>query len=216
MSNLPHTLDNLSKKEKDRVVDMLKQLNELKKKCTGLEQQLESKQLENERLSGREEVMRKQLEATESKLLEAIQLSKESQNEIEQLSLKVQKSESEKKQLNTRLRDAHAETQSLKDAIREIRLKHEKVLVSAAVQCKIITCDRSSNTEDTSLNLQNAVVQVPAETSFTGSGSAHIASVPRQTSGIQTNPLANEASTGEYQTEADDDLSQPICILNQL
>lgn len=226
MANLPHTLDNLNKKEKDKVVDMLKQLNELKKRCTSLEQQLESKQMENERLAGREDVMTKQLEATEAKLFEAIELSKESQTEFEQLSLKLQKSEAVKKSLNGRLRNTMSEIQTLKEGIRSMKLKHEKVLVNSSVQCRIITCDKSSNTEDTAIDLNHIAIQVPAESSFAQPTEIKISQMPQpsqmtsvQESQLTTHELSTrviEPSTAEYQTEADEDLSQLICMLNQL
>ena len=122
MASIPHTLDNLCKKEKDKVVDMLKQLNELKKRCASLEKELNDKQLENQRLTGQTEGMSQQLDATQAKLIEYIELSKESQTQIEQLSLKLQKSESEKKVLTARYRDCQAEVSSLKDQIRQLRM----------------------------------------------------------------------------------------------
>lgn len=225
MANLPHTLDNLSKKEKEKVVDMLKQLNELKKRCTALEQQLESKQMENERLAGREDVMTKHLEATESKLFEAIELSKESQAEFEQLSLKLQKSEAVKKSLNGRLRNTQAEIQTLKEGIRDMKLKHEKILVNSSVQCRIICCDKSSNTEDTAIDLSHAAIQVPAESSFAQPTEIKISHMPQpsqlsvqesQVTSQERSASAIEQAPVDYQTEADEDLSQLICMLNQL
>jgi hypothetical protein len=42
MITISHTLDNFSKREKEKVFELLKQLNELKKRCTSLEQELEA------------------------------------------------------------------------------------------------------------------------------------------------------------------------------
>lgn len=224
MSQLPHTLDNLCKKEKDRVVEMLKQLNELKKRCNALEQQLEAKQLENERLAGRDEVMTKQLETTHAKLLESIELSKDSQAQIEQLSLKLQKSEAEKKALNARVKEAQAESQSLKENVRKMRMKHEKIMVTASVQCRFVTCDKSCNTQDSALDLQNAAVQVPVEASFAQPVMSNISQMPkpesftnsREVSSFMMGQESSITMNPACQTEADEDLTQLICILNQI
>lgn len=202
---------------------MLRQLNELKKRCNALEQQLEAKQLENERLAGRDEVMTKQLEATQAKLVEAIELSKDSQTQIEQLSLKLQKSEAEKKALTARMKDAQAESQSLKENVRKMRMKHEKIMVTASVQCRIVTCDKSCNTEDTSLDLQTVAVQVPAEATFAQPMKSNISQMPRHestfgnTQDVTSFMMPQESSINPAcQTEADEDLTQLICILNQI
>ena len=87
MSSLPHTLDNLCKSDKEKVVEMLKQLNELKKRCNTLEQELDTSHNENLRLIGREEIMKKQLESMEIKLFDSVELSKKSQAQVEQLTI---------------------------------------------------------------------------------------------------------------------------------
>lgn len=166
MSNHPHTLDNLCKKDKDKVVEMLRQLNELKKRCTALEQELDEKRLDNQRLEGRDDVMTQQLEAIQSKLIESVQVSKDSQNQIEQLTSKLQKSESDKKLLQARLKDAQTESMSLHDQIRLLQQKHECLHANVGINCRIVTCDKMVNTEDTALNLMNAAVQAPLESSF--------------------------------------------------
>ncbi len=51
---------------------------------------LNEKQLENQRLSGQTESLSHQFEAVQSKLIEYIELSKESQAKIDQLSMKLQ------------------------------------------------------------------------------------------------------------------------------
>ncbi|OHT08104.1 tropomyosin [Tritrichomonas foetus] len=227
MSGLPHTLDNLCKKEKDKVIDMLKQLNELKKRCATLEKDLSEKQLENQRLTGQTEGMSHQLEATQAKLIEYIELSKESQAQIEQLSLKLQRADADKKVLSARYRDSQAEVSSLRDQIRQMRMKHERVHVNAGITCKIVTCDKSSNTIDTALNLRDQAVQFPIESTFI---EVLQPSVPNQMATSQmfqsmsvsnnspyrdsSRSIENIPEYSNLQTETDDDLTKLICILN--
>lgn len=225
MSGLPHTLDNLYKKEKDKVLDMLKQLSELKKRCSALEKELNEKQLENQRLSGQTESMTHQLEAVQSKLIEYIELSKESQTQIEQLSMKLQRSDADKKILAARYRDSQAEITSLRDQIRQLRLKHEHIHADASVICRIITCDKSTNTFDTSLNLRDQAIQYPIESTFVDQlppPSSSRQSTKYQTSMSyvamdQTNyQIENSPEYSNLQTETDEDLTKLICMLNNL
>lgn len=223
MSTLPHTLDNLCKKEKDKVLDMLKQLSELKKRCSSLEKELNEKQLENQRLSGQTETLTHQLETTQTKLYEYIELSKESQSQIEQLSLKLQKSEADRKVLSARYRDSQAEVTSLKDQIRQMKMKHERIYANASVTCRIITCDRSSNTFDSSLNLRDEATQYPIDSTFVEQN--HTTQTPNSyqpatsfANSTQTFAFKDENSQ-EYsnlQTETDEDINKLIFLLNNM
>lgn len=225
MSGLPHTLDNLCKKEKDKVFDMLKQLSELKKRCTALEKELNEKQLENQRLSGQTESMTHQLEAVQSKLIEYIELSKGSQSQIEQLSIKLQRSDADKKTLAARYRDSQAEVTSLRDQIRQLRLKHEHIYANASVNCRIITCDKGTNTFDTSLSLRDQAVQYPIESTFVDQ--LPPSTTPNQNTTYQTSmtftsmeqtnyQVENSPEYSNLQTETDEDLTKLICMLNNL
>lgn len=225
MSGLPHTLDNLCKKEKDKVFDMLKQLSELKKRCSALEKELNEKQLENQHLSGQTESLKHQYEAVQSKLIEYIELSNESRTKIDQYSLKLQRSESDKKNLAARYRDSQAEVTSLRDQIRQLRLKHDHIYANASVSCRIITCDKSSNTFDTSLNLRDQAVQYPIESTFVEQ--LPPSSSSRQNANYQTSisfptmeqtnyQIENSQEYSNLQTETDEDLTKLICMLNNM
>ena len=72
--SVPHTLDNLCKSDKEKLMEMIKQLNEVQKRCNALEIELENLQQENQRLNGREDVMKSQLEAMENKLFDAVEI----------------------------------------------------------------------------------------------------------------------------------------------
>jgi chromosome segregation ATPase len=162
MSGPPHTLDHLCRQEKEKVFEMLKQLNEFKKRCASLEEQLGSRELECERLSGREELMSRQLEATQAKLFEAIESSKDSQIQIEELSLKLQKSEVERKAVNVQLRDAQIESQSLRKTIRQFRTSQDRLL-STSAQCEVMSSDKETNTDSSTFNFHSVGVQAPSD-----------------------------------------------------
>jgi chromosome segregation ATPase len=222
MSGLPHTLDNLYKREKDKVLEMLRQLNELKKRCSVLERDLDAKELEKQRLSGREEVMTRQLEETQAKLLEAVEASKESQVQIDDLSLKLQKSEADQKALTARYHDSQAEAQSLGERMRQLRQKHQRLVLTASTQTKIVLCDKSANTFDTSIDKTETAVQVSPDTApptppspqarQTLAAAPAPAPTPTPTPGrVAPSPFP---SSTETQLEADDELAQLISILN--
>jgi chromosome segregation ATPase len=159
-SRFPQTLDNLCSSDKTKVVEMLKKLNQLRKRCTLLEQEFEIRQREKEKEASQQEVLAHQLEVVQGKLLETVELSGKSQEEIESLSLKLQRVESERKSLSLRFHDSQLEAQSLRENIEEIELQHNHVLVTIATQTSHIYCDKSCNTLESAVNLQNAIVQV--------------------------------------------------------
>jgi chromosome segregation ATPase len=211
MSTAAHTLDNLCKQEKQKVFEMLRQLNELKKRCTSLEEDIGSKQLECERLSGREEIIAKQLEETQAKLFAALESSKDSQVKIDELSLRLQKSDSERKAVCIQYRDLQGETQSLRDTIRQLRSASGKILVTTSVQCRILSCDKAINTENSALNMQNTAVQ-------TASGGIRESEKPSSSGKIRAEVIHSRADPRlphtESQLDADDELEQLISILN--
>ena len=107
MKTVPHTIDNLCKKDKGQV--MLKQLNELKKRCASLEAEIESQTLKNQRISGRDDVLAQQLDVKESKLFEFVELSKYAQSKIESLTLNLQKVQSDNNIMKTRISESESE-----------------------------------------------------------------------------------------------------------
>lgn len=161
-SSLPHTLDNLCKADKDKLMEMIKQLNEVKKRCNALEQEVDSLQSENQRLTGREDVMKSQLESMETKLFDAVEISKASQSRVEALTTGLQKSEAGRKSARARYREAQAEISSLRDTIREMKLKHERIHIDTSIQTNFSRANRATNTTDTSINHVDESVQCQA------------------------------------------------------
>lgn len=211
--SLPHTLDNLCASDKEKVVEMLRQMNELKKRCATLEQDLTNRQVENERLSGREEVICRQLESTQTKLYEAVEQSKNSQTHIEQLTQKLQKSDAENKAIKARLRDSEAEAQRLRETANEMRLLTEKLTITTSVQCSPPTIDKNINTIDTALDLTNTAVQHSDEPA--SQPAKQEASVSQTATSIETAVVqSRELTEASYRSEVDPELAELITLLN--
>jgi chromosome segregation ATPase len=223
MSYLPHILDNLTKKEKEKVFDMLKQLNELKKRCTALEQDIETTGLEHQRLVGREELMSRQLESTQAKLLEAVECAKESQVQIDSLTQKIQKSEDERERLDATFRECVSELNTLREAMQQFKMRRDRITVTAATQARIILCDQTCNTAGTALERRNEAVQagMPARMAEPGHRprKAVASDLPHRASTAErpqssAEPLPEPRATIASQLEPDDELAQLIAFLN--
>ena len=216
---IPQTLDNLEKSEKDKVVDMLRQLKSLRNKCDSLEKTLEEQKLENQRLQGREEGIKKQLSATQSKLFEAIEVSKQSQNQYDQINSRYQKELSLKQANDSNLQQLLMESSLLKEKIEEIKGRHEHVLVDVGVMSRILLIDKSANTHSSCISKQTKYCQYPEEETL--SFNSPIKS-PISGKTIQTNSNINSikvmntsAQTGSYyMVKDDDDISDLIAFLN--
>jgi hypothetical protein len=207
MAALPHTLDNLCQRDKDKVMAMLKQLNEMKKRCTGLEQALESRHMDNQRLAGRDEVMSHSLEAAHARLIDVVESSKTSQVQIEDLSLRLQRSESDRKATDARVRDAQAEAQALRDAVGRARAKRGRSAVTTSTQARPPTCERAVNTADSALGRRDAAAQAPDAPK----APADPAPAARQPPCDRGPP---DADPPNRPAESDDELAQLISYLN--
>jgi regulator of replication initiation timing len=226
MSYLPHTLDNLTKKEKEKVFDMLKQLNELKKRCAALEQEGESTELEHQRLVGREELMSRQLDSTQAKLLEAVECAKESQVQVDGLAQRLQQSGDERRRLDAALRECAAEAQALRGEMAQLKARRDRITVTAATQARIILSDQASNTADAALDRRNAAVQAAAAVHAAPAASAAPAvravaeaapasRPPRAAAPERPRaPAEPPAPPAAAQLEPDEELAQLIAFLN--
>ena len=214
-SSLPHTLDNLCKADKDKLMEMIKQLNEVKKRCNALEQEAESLQSENQRLIGREDVMKAQIESMETKLFDAVEISKGSQARVDQLTSALQKSEAGRKSARARYREAQGEISSLRDTIRELKLKHERIHVDTSIQTVFNRTNRATNTDDTSINKIDQSVQCQAkditrtQTRFTSYSTLQNTTMPPEA----LDSFESQQQIPTYE-EFDDDISSLVALLN--
>lgn len=194
---IPHTIDNLCKKDKGQVIEMLKQLNELKKRCSNLESAIDEKNHENQRINGRNEVLSQQLESIEAKLFESVELSKDAQSKIEILTTNLQNIESDNNLFKSRIRDSEAEVQNLRKSYHELNLKYDRILVDTSVLCGNTTVEQATSTDDYAIKQRSVEVQV-GESAFQN--------------------LSNDSSHSEVFTdslqEPDKDLIDLIKLLN--
>ena len=211
---LPHTLDNLCKADKDKLMEMIKQLNEVKKRCNALEQESEALQSENQRLTGREDIMKQQLESMETKLFDAVEISKGSQARVEELTSALQKAEAGRKSARARYREAQNEISSLRDQIRELKLKHERIYVETSIQTSFYRTDRAINTDDTSINKVNEAVQcLPRDINKTQTRIQSYSTTQNTTISPDALDSFESAQSHSY-NDCDDDISNLVALLN--
>lgn len=212
---LPHTLDNLCKADKDKLVEMIKQLSEMKKRCAALEHELENKKTESERLLAREGILKAQIESTENKLYDAVEISKGSQARVEQLTSELQRSEAGRKSARARYRESQAEITQLRDAIRELKLRHERILVDTSVQTRVNICSRGINTDDY-YQKSDRSIQTGRPSVALASSSIHRS--PYNVSNTNSNTYSRaeylESYDPEFPSENDEELTRLIAVLN--
>ena len=197
------TIDNLCKRDKNKVIELLKQLNELRKRCSFLESKIEAQSHENERIEGRNEMIAQQIDATEKKFSEASEVSKDSPKQLEELTLNIQTSEIENSNLRLKIEDSEREIKSLKDNLQELKTKYDRIYLDASVSCIAKCFDKSITTDDVSQNHANKEVQAPEKR-------------------VQMDYLYDDSQTnlGEsfsvYYSQPDDDINNLISILNHI
>ena len=155
----PHTLDNLCIEDKNKLIEMIRQLREGKNKCSSLEFEIENLQNQNEKLRNREATMKKQLEDMEKKVFEAVDISKAADEKVQSLTSELQKSEYNRKTVRDRYRESQGEITALKDAIHDLKEKYDKICVDTECQTKVNYCTRTTNTLDTALRLEDTDIQ---------------------------------------------------------
>ena len=211
---LPHTLDNLCNEDKKKLIGMIKELNEGKRKCTLLEQQIEGLNELNKQLKNHEISMKKQLEDMESKVFEAVDASKAADNQVQYLTSELQKSEFNRKSARSRYRESQGEITSLKDSIHALKQKYEKTFVDAEIQTKILYCTRTTNTFDTALRLDDADIQCTIEEDALRSKPKIMSYTVSQTTMEPESMTSTTWNESPSYVEPDDDLARLIMSLN--
>lgn len=156
---MEQTLENLSKAEKAKIIDFLKQLKQLKKRCLSLEKESNAKKEDKINLEQQGGNSALKLEEMQNKLIETIEKSKITQNEIEELTLKIQSAETEKNTEQHRLNQAQRDINDIKNDIETINKMHNKEYVEASTNLRIITYDEGSNTYCSSVSLCDVDIQ---------------------------------------------------------
>jgi hypothetical protein len=162
--------------------------------------------------------MSRQLETNESKLLEAIECSKESQVQVENLSQKLESCESARKVLTVTLNDSQSEIQIVRNELQRMKSRKDLILITTSTQSRILFCDKTCNTTDTTISrsdigIQTAIllqtVEILSSSKLQTKQPLHqqFVSIPKRISAVFP-------TTERSQIEADDDLTQLISLLN--
>lgn len=196
-SNSQHTIDNLCKRDKSKVVEMLKELNEFRKRCTILEGQIAAVDAEQSRLLSRDATIMKQIEITEEQMLESTQISSAAQESIAQLTIELQNSETENESLKSKLMDTESDIATAKEVLRQLKFRYDKLVVDTSVMCIQEQNDIETNTEE---------VIPKADTQ---------SQVFNRESGSQLDDGDMPTGWGSIIEEADEDVSSLIAFLNK-
>jgi chromosome segregation ATPase len=156
-----HTIDNLCPRHKAKVVEMLRQLNELSKRCGFLEAEFERVNGETQHLIDTNSAIAEKVTAEELGLREATRISESAQSQIQQLSLDFQNQQTETNRLRLMVADEETGVQSLRESCRLMRRKYVRICVDTGVSCRLKFVDRAENTDYNRRNHANKEVQVP-------------------------------------------------------
>jgi ribosomal protein S13 len=159
--SVAHTIDNLCPKHKAKVMGMLRQLNELSKRCGLLEAQFERVNAETQHLIGAHSAIAEKITAEELGLVEATRISEAAQCQIERLSLEYQSQQSETNRLRLMVADEEDRVPSLRESYRAMRRKYDRMYVDTGVNCGAKYVDRAESTDYNGRNHANKEVQVP-------------------------------------------------------
>ncbi|KAK8885154.1 hypothetical protein M9Y10_044283 [Tritrichomonas musculus] len=157
-----HTIDNLCKKDKNKMIELLKQLNELKKRCAFLESSINSQNNENQRIEMKNEFISKQIEEVEQKFNESSDLSKEFPKQLEELTLAIQATEIENSNLKVKIKDSTSEASELNNELQRLSAKYNPIYKDASVSCTFSKRrEKCINTDDVTANYVEKEFQIP-------------------------------------------------------
>lgn len=210
MESETHTIDNLNKKDKAKVIEMLKQLNELRKRCACLESQIENQIQENTKLSQRNDMIMHKVESTEAQLFDTINISEDTQSQIEKMTLTLQRVESDVVVIRQKADDAEVERETLQNSLNILRQKYDHIHVDTSVQHQQSLLDKVTNTVCFMENFQDEESQIPERTSSTQRKSTFI--TDNDNNNIESSTQISFVES--FDDEADEDINNIIMMLN--
>jgi chromosome segregation ATPase len=149
MSGAPandRTLDGLCLRHKLKVVELLQQLNKLRRRCCELERDVENAHSHTRHLVESNSTISQHIEAEEQSLLAAAQASDSAHTRIHQLALELRNHQTETRMMRTRLEEDEAQMEVLREAYTQAKRRHSRVHIDAAVQFRPTVVDRAENT----------------------------------------------------------------------
>lgn len=157
-----HTIDNLCKKDKNKMIELLKQLNEMKKRCAFLESKINSQNVENQHIEVTNDIISKQIEDVNQKFNELENSTKENPKKLEDLQLKIQATETENSNFKAKIKDCNSEISELTEVLRQLDSKYNRIKIDASVSCRFAKHrEICINTDDVTKNYVEIGIQNP-------------------------------------------------------
>lgn len=157
-----HTIDNLCKKDKNKIIELLKRLNELKKRCAFLESNINHQNMENQSIETKNDIITKQIDEINQKFNEESSLTSGFPKQLEDLQLAIQATETENLNLKAKIKDSTSEVSELTEVLKQLDSKYNRIKVDASVSCKFSKHrEKCINTDDVTANYADAEVQNP-------------------------------------------------------
>jgi chromosome segregation ATPase len=142
-----HTIDGLCRRHKSKVVEMLQQLNELRRRCGALEREVETARSQTQHLIESNSAISQRIDAEEQSLLAAAEASDSAHGRIQQLALELRNRQTETRAARTRLEEDEAQIDVLREVYKQARGRHDRLRIDAAVQFRPMVVDRAQNTD---------------------------------------------------------------------
>jgi chromosome segregation ATPase len=142
-----HTIDQLCPAHKSKVVELLKQLNELRKRCGILEGQIEAADLEDDRIGRMHAAINEKIDAEKHRLAEATSVATAAREQIDNLTSRQQRIETESAMLLLKTDESEQEVTLLGAKYQELRLKYDRVYADTGDFIHATSFDRESQTE---------------------------------------------------------------------
>jgi chromosome segregation ATPase len=141
-----HTIDHLCPAHKAKVVELLKQLNELRKRCGFLESQIEAADAEEDRLERIHAGIGDKIEAEKQRLAEATSVAAAADDQIDRLAHEYEQIQSESGVLRFKIDESEQEVALLTSTYKQLRLKYDRVYADTGETIRATTIDHESQT----------------------------------------------------------------------
>jgi prefoldin subunit 5 len=144
---IQHTIDNLCPDHASKVADMLKQLSDLRRRCTALEAQLASVSATHSDLTRVNAEMEESITSEEDALWDATQRSCTHQETIRSLAIQHQHFETEASSLRLRVAQEQKVLDDRAASYRHLRWKYDKIHKDAGFVFRPDSCEASMQTD---------------------------------------------------------------------
>jgi chromosome segregation ATPase len=154
-----HTIDHLCPAHKTKVVELLKQINELSKRSGILESQIAVANTDSETRQKINSEMIQKIEMEELRLQEATRLSVSAQEQIQRLTSEYHQKDAEVGIIRIKTNESQHEVSALKTSYQQLRMKYDKLYHETGDTFHPITTEIESQTDERVL--KNCECQAP-------------------------------------------------------